>query len=135
MKTISEAPVLLVCGPQADQQRLQQLQDAGVEVLTIAAEDSAERMQLLLKELGRRRMTNVLVEGGGKVLGGLMDLGEIDEVHAFVAPKIVGGAAAPGPVGGSGAGLMSEAKQLFSMEFENLDGDLYVRGRLSRPDA
>ena len=53
----------------------------------------------LLDELGRRRFTNVLVEGGGEVLGGFLDAGEIDEVHVFVAPRLAGGAvgARPGP--------------------------------------
>ena len=44
-------------------------------------------------------MTNVLVEGGAGLLGSLFDAGFVDEVHAFVAPKIVGGAG-PSAVGG-----------------------------------
>ena len=48
-----------------------------------------------LDELGRRRMTNVLVEGGSQLLGSLFDAGEIDEVHVFIAPKLIGGPAAP----------------------------------------
>ena len=34
-----------------------------------------------LEELGRRQMTNILVEGGEQLLGSLFDLGEIDEIH------------------------------------------------------
>ncbi len=47
-------------------------------------------------------MTNVLVEGGSRLLGTLFDIGAVDEVHVFIAPKIAGGAAAPGPIGGPG---------------------------------
>ena len=47
-------------------------------------------------------MTNVLIEGGGEVLGSLLDLDQIDEVHVFIAPKLFGGAAAPGPLAGLG---------------------------------
>jgi diaminohydroxyphosphoribosylaminopyrimidine deaminase / 5-amino-6-(5-phosphoribosylamino)uracil reductase len=41
----------------------------------------------LLDELGRRRMTNLLVEGGAQVLGSLFDAELIDEVHVFVSPR------------------------------------------------
>ena len=64
----------------------------------------------LLDELGRRRFTNVLVEGGGEVLGSFLDAGEIDEVHVFIAPRLVGGSAAPGPLLGMGAEKISEAR-------------------------
>jgi diaminohydroxyphosphoribosylaminopyrimidine deaminase/5-amino-6-(5-phosphoribosylamino)uracil reductase len=86
----------------------------------------------LLDELGRRRMTNVLVEGGSQLLGGLFNLRAIDEVHVFIAPKIAGGAAAPSPIGGAGIDRMAEALQLAEISIEELDGDVYVHGRVRR---
>ena len=84
----------------------------------------------LLDELGRRRMTNLLVEGGGGVLGELFDQGEIDEVHAFVAPKVVGGRAAPSPVRGLGCDRLADALQLEGLVVESLGQDVYLRGRV-----
>lgn len=81
----------------------------------------------LLKELGRRRMTNVLVEGGGKLLGRLFDEKLVDEAWAFIAPKLVGGTA-PGPLAGEGVGLMGEALGLIDVTHESIDGDLLIRG-------
>ena len=69
---------------------------AGCEVLVCPGATHAARLDALLAELGRRQMTNVLVEGGGRVLGSLLDARQIDEVHVFIAPKLVGGDAAPG---------------------------------------
>ena len=62
-------------------------------MLVCPGESHAERLAWLLDELGRRQMTNVLVEGGGQLLGSLLDAGQIDEVHAFIAPKLIGGTA------------------------------------------
>ena len=47
----------------------------------------------LLDELGRRGMTNLLVEGGGRVLGAFLDAGQVDAVDVFIAPMIEGGVA------------------------------------------
>jgi diaminohydroxyphosphoribosylaminopyrimidine deaminase/5-amino-6-(5-phosphoribosylamino)uracil reductase len=77
-------------------------------------------------------MTNVLVEGGAQLLGSLFDAGQIDEVHAFVAPKLIGGAAAPGPIGGEGKRLMAEAIALENPTMEQVGTDLYIRGRVER---
>lgn len=56
----------------------------------------------ILDELGRRNMTNVLVEGGGRVLGSFFDTGLANEAVLFVAPCLIGGATAPGPLHGLG---------------------------------
>ena len=82
----------------------------------------------LLAELGRRRMTNVLVEGGGQLLGSCFDARLVDECHVFIAPKLVGGAGAPGPVGGQGVAAIGDALDLESVEVTAAGRDLYVRG-------
>ena len=97
------------------------------------AESPGERWIQLLDELGRRRFTNILVEGGSGVLGSLLDAGEIDEVHAFVAPRLAGGGAAPSPIGGLGVARMDAAWQLEDPQWTDLEGDLYVRGRVAKP--
>jgi diaminohydroxyphosphoribosylaminopyrimidine deaminase/5-amino-6-(5-phosphoribosylamino)uracil reductase len=82
----------------------------------------------LLDELGRRRFTNVLVEGGGEVLGSFLDAGEIDEVHVFIAPRLAGGTLARGPVLGVGVERMADALRLAAWEVETVEGDVYLRG-------
>jgi diaminohydroxyphosphoribosylaminopyrimidine deaminase/5-amino-6-(5-phosphoribosylamino)uracil reductase len=77
-------------------------------------------------------MTNVLVEGGGQVLGSLLDLDAIDEVHAFVAPSLLGGAAAPGPFAGRGRARIDDRAWLEEAQSETIGQDLYVHGRVRR---
>ena len=74
-----------------------------------AGDTPAARLDALLTELGRRRMTNVLVEGGSRLLGSLLDARQIDEVHVFVAPKLFGGESAPAAIGGAGIAQLSGA--------------------------
>lgn len=118
----SEGPVLVAIGAEYPEPNADKLRSHGVEVIRAAPAK-------LLEELGRRRMTNVLVEGGGKLLGRLLDEHLIDEAWAFIAPKLVGGQA-PGPVAGEGVRLMGEAFGLIDVTHETIGGDLLIRGRL-----
>ncbi len=97
--TTNEGPVLVVVGEQCTQENRARLAAARCEVFVAPGSSPAERLDALLAELGRRRMTNVLVEGGSQLLGSLWDARAIDEIYAFIAPKILGGAAhqAPSP--------------------------------------
>ena len=81
----------------------------------------------MLAELGRRRMTNVLVEGGAGVLGSFLDANAADEFHVFVAPKLVGGRA-PSPVAGVGVPRVADALRLAEFTSEPSGGDVYLHG-------
>ena len=83
----------------------------------------------MLAEFGRRRVTNVLVEGGAAVLGAFRDANLIDEVHVFVAPILAGGDKALSPIGGVGVDKIAAALRLADVRVKYLDGDFYVRGR------
>ncbi len=130
VQSAGDSPVLVVVGEQASAQRRQMLQAAGCQVIECRGADYAEQFASLLDILGKRQWTNLLVEGGSQVLGTLLDAGLIDEVHAFIATKLVGGAAAPTPIAGSGLAKMQDALALQHCTTELLDGDIYVRGRL-----
>jgi diaminohydroxyphosphoribosylaminopyrimidine deaminase/5-amino-6-(5-phosphoribosylamino)uracil reductase len=73
-------------------------------------------------------MTNLLVEGGAEVFGSFCDQHLVDEFHVFVAPRIVGGAAALSPVGGSGVTELSEALPLNRWTSESVGPDVYLHG-------
>lgn len=132
VRTAREVPVLVAVGPEASEADRRRLAEAGCEVLVCQADSPAGRLDKLLEELGRRRMTNVLVEGGGRLLGTLLDAGWIDEVHVFIAPKLFGGQTAPSPIAGQGIAQIASAFQLDSPQWRELAGDLYLSGRIRR---
>ncbi len=128
VQTAREQPLLVATGPAAPPARREALAAAGCEIWVAPVSDPGDRLDLLLEELGRRQCTNILVEGGSGVLGSLLDRGAADEVWAFIAPKIIGGAAAPAPVGGRGIAGMADAAGLEIEEVSRPGGDLFVRG-------
>ena len=129
VRTASKIPVLVVATPEAPPDRCDFLRAAGVEV-QIVNSDSEGHPDLagVAHELGIRRMTNVLVEGGSQLLGAFFDAHLIDEIHAFIAPKLVGGAMAPTPFAGRGLDAIPDRPSLHEPEIELLDGDLYLHG-------
>ena len=82
----------------------------------------------LLKVLGEREITSVLVEGGGILLGSLFDHGLVDKVIAFIAPIIIGGAEAKTAVGGKGVGRVVDSLRLRRVRVERFGEDLMVSG-------
>ncbi len=109
--------------------RLDALLAQGCEVLPLPAENGRPSLVALLDELGRRRMTNVLVEAGAGVLGGLLDARAVDEVHVYVAPLLVGGSEARSPIGGRGVERLAEALRVTDLEMERIEGDLLIHAR------
>jgi diaminohydroxyphosphoribosylaminopyrimidine deaminase/5-amino-6-(5-phosphoribosylamino)uracil reductase len=130
VRTAGDVPLMVAAAAGAPPENRAKLSAAGCEVLECPGSNHAQRLAWLLDELGRRRMTNVLVEGGGRLLGALFELGQIDEIHAFIAPRIVGGAGAPTPVAGSGVELLSQAIELASPTIEPCGTDVHVHGRV-----
>jgi len=81
-----------------------------------------------LKWLAQREVVNLLVEGGGGLLGALFDARLVDKAVFFYAPKIVGGAGAPTAVGGQGTARLKDALALRKFEWRHLGEDLVVIG-------
>ena len=82
----------------------------------------------LLDELGRRELLSILVEGGPTLAGAFFDAGLVDKVHAFIAPRIIGGEAALGAVGGRGIGKLAEGHCLERVEVRRAGPDLWLVG-------
>jgi diaminohydroxyphosphoribosylaminopyrimidine deaminase/5-amino-6-(5-phosphoribosylamino)uracil reductase len=126
-----EAPLLVAVGPAAPADRLRTLEAAGAEIWRPDLADRDARLRALLQELGRRRLTNLLVEGGPDVLASFATLDAIDEVWAFVAPKLLGGPITPAITGHGGA-ASALAGSIDIEEITHPGGDLFIRGVVRR---
>jgi diaminohydroxyphosphoribosylaminopyrimidine deaminase / 5-amino-6-(5-phosphoribosylamino)uracil reductase len=82
----------------------------------------------LLRELGSRGVTRLLVEGGGDVLGQLRDQQLIDELCCFVAPCLTGGDKPS--FGGIGVDRMNDASRLGRVRYKRIGNDVLVTGHI-----
>jgi len=100
----------------------------GAELLELPSEGGLVDLEKLLKELGEREITSVLVEGGGILLGSLFDYGLVDKVIAFIAPIIIGGKEAKMAVSGKGVDKVIDSLKLERVSLKELGEDLMVSG-------
>ncbi|MDQ2943351.1 MAG: bifunctional diaminohydroxyphosphoribosylaminopyrimidine deaminase/5-amino-6-(5-phosphoribosylamino)uracil reductase RibD [Candidatus Dormibacteraeota bacterium] len=99
------------------------------EVLRLpAAEDGRVMLPALLDELGKRGVLSLLVEGGAEVHASFFADGLVDKVYAYVAPRMIGGRLAPGPLGGNGVERLAGSTQLHELDFARLGDDLLITG-------
>lgn len=137
VRTAREVPVAIVCTGTAMEQQKEKaaaLRQAGCEVVALP-EVSPGRVDLraLLEWFGSWKATNVMVEGGGHLLGQFLDQGLADEVAVFVAPMLIGGvraadgasAVTPWP---GGVEELAGAARLRDVRVRQVGEDLYVRG-------
>ncbi|MHC4954750.1 MAG: bifunctional diaminohydroxyphosphoribosylaminopyrimidine deaminase/5-amino-6-(5-phosphoribosylamino)uracil reductase RibD [Planctomycetota bacterium] len=85
-----------------------------------------------LRALHKRGLRRILLEGGSTLLGSFLEKDLVDQAIVFIAPKLVGGANAPGPIGGRGVAAMGDALPLSNAVHRQIGADLMVEGLVHR---
>ncbi|MGB9903793.1 MAG: bifunctional diaminohydroxyphosphoribosylaminopyrimidine deaminase/5-amino-6-(5-phosphoribosylamino)uracil reductase RibD [Desulfotomaculales bacterium] len=124
----SPSPAIIAVTQDAPRGRITALEEAGAEVVVTPAKEGRVDLAWLMKELAEREITSVLIEGGGEVHASALAAGMVDKVVFFIAPLIIGGKGAPGPVGGQGAGRLAEAVYLQNINVLRVGQDICVEG-------
>ena len=123
-----ETPTIIATGPKPYKKRREALEGKGVEVLSLPLVRGRVSLLELLKHLGSRDITSLLVEGGAEVHGSFFYDNLVDKVYLFFAPKIIGGNRAVPMVGGVGVGSVAEALTLRDLRIRRFDDDIMVEG-------
>lgn len=125
------AATIVYCTPRAAPAACGAVAATGATVVQTPVDGTGRPdVRAVSNDLGRRGCLHVLVEGGGEVHAAFLQAGLVDSVAAVVAPKLVGGHRAPGPIGGDGVERMAEAMEVMDCHMETLGGDYLLRGRV-----
>ena len=111
--------------------------EIGENVSTVAFPGEGGRVDLpaLLRHLGQEGALQVMTEAGEALLGALFDEDLVDQAEIYIAPLVIGGRDARGPVGGSGVADVGDARRFKTMSFEQVGPDMVARGVLRRWDG
>jgi len=122
------SPTLIATTEASAEQWRREIVRGGGEVALLPSDGGHVDLHALLVLLGDRGCLDLLVEGGGILLGALFDLRLVDRVQAVVAPIIIGGVDAPVAVAGRGVERMFDALRLQDVTVQRLGSDLLVEG-------
>lgn len=114
----------------APAEKLSVLRERGVELLFCPEKDHRVDLKALLKQLAVLEIDSVLLEGGGQLNESFLKDGLVDEVYAFIAPKIIGGKEAKTSVEGQGIARMKDAVLMQDVVIERVGEDILIRGRV-----
>jgi diaminohydroxyphosphoribosylaminopyrimidine deaminase / 5-amino-6-(5-phosphoribosylamino)uracil reductase len=98
------------------------------KILEVREKAGQINLKDMMKKLARAGITNILVEGGGTLIGGLFDEGLVDKVLFFISPKIVGGKDAVTSVMGRGVARIDKAVKLKEVRLKRFGDDILIEG-------
>ncbi len=127
----SNAGTLIAVTENAPLEQIEALKSAGADLLIIEEKEGRVCLSALMRELGRREITSVLIEGGGEINAAALQAGIVDKLMFFIAPKLIGGEDAPGPIGGAGIARLAEAFELHDAKISQIGADFLIEGHLS----
>ena len=110
--------------------KVEMLKSLNVEILYCDEKDGHVDINDLMIKLGQKGIDSLLLEGGATLNAAFLQAGCVDEVYAFIAPKIIGGEHSKSPVGGQGIELMKDAIMLKDIKIETFDNDILIKCRV-----
>ncbi len=119
----------------APAERVETLLGRGLTVLEAGGFHGRIRLEHLLKRLGEREVTSVMIEGGEGIFTSAVEEGIVDKFLLFVAPLLVGGKTAPSLLAGAGVEEIGQALRLSRLRIEQLGDDLLIEGYRSRREG
>ena len=112
----------------------EKLKSFNVEILQCEVKDGHVDINDLMIKLGQKGIDSLLLEGGSCLNAAFLEAGCVDEVYAFIAPKIIGGEHSKSPIGGKGIELMRDAITFGKIEIEQIENDILIKGKITSTD-
>jgi len=104
---------------------------AKAKILEVKEKEGQINLTDALKKLGALQISNIIVEGGGTLIGSLFDQRLVDRVLFFISPKIIGGKDAISSVMGNGVKRIDQAIKLRDLKIRRFGEDLLFSAKVS----
>jgi diaminohydroxyphosphoribosylaminopyrimidine deaminase/5-amino-6-(5-phosphoribosylamino)uracil reductase len=106
------------------------LSNKGIEIITY----NSEKVDLnwLMKELGKRGIISLMIEGGSSLNAYAIQHNIVDKLLIFIAPKIIGGKKSYPCIGGDFYRRLNEAYELEELSIKKINKDILIEGYIKR---
>jgi diaminohydroxyphosphoribosylaminopyrimidine deaminase/5-amino-6-(5-phosphoribosylamino)uracil reductase len=133
VRSARQTRTLILHAPDASKTRAARLASAGVELAVVARDRRGGlKLQRALRELAKRDVVRLLVEGGAQVHGALLARGLVDAAAVFIAPLILGDVRARPLAAADRNVALADAWAIAEPEIRVLGRDVLVRGLVRR---
>jgi len=124
------SPVIIVTLPARPGQETENRKILAQKAKILEVKEKAGQVNLkaMMKKLAQLEITNILVEGGGTLIGALFDEGLVDKVLFFISPKIIGGKDAISSVMGRGVARIDKALKVKNISLKRFGEDFLIEG-------
>jgi len=120
----STAPTIIAVGPDAPQDRIDQLRNLGAEVIVLSSKGNEVDLRMLLEKLAEMGVNTVMLESGGELAASMISEGLVDKGILFIAPIIIGGREARTPIEGEGIELVNDALKVSTPKVRRFGVDI-----------
>ena len=126
----SNSKVIIVTLPTSAGQQTENRKILGEKAKILEVKEKAGQINLrdMMKKLAQMEITNIIVEGGGTLVGSLFDDGLVDKVLFFISPKIIGGKESLSSVMGKGVSRIDKAIKLKDIQLRRIGEDFLLEG-------
>jgi diaminohydroxyphosphoribosylaminopyrimidine deaminase/5-amino-6-(5-phosphoribosylamino)uracil reductase len=132
VQTAFQYPTLIAATRAASPAKIHRLGKRKVEVWALPKNSRGKvNLGVLMKKLGERGIVSVLLEGGAQLNASALRERLVDRLLFFYAPKIAGGAKAPGVIGGEGVRRMRDAAPVELVRIRRIGPDLLVEAKVA----
>jgi len=126
------AATLVFTARPATAAKVRQIRDRGVEVVSLKAQTGRISIERVMRELGKRDVMSVLIEGGATVAAAALTAGVVDRLLIFFAPTLIGGDGRP-LLAGLGVRRMQDAVALGPLQVKRFARDILIATQMGRP--
>jgi diaminohydroxyphosphoribosylaminopyrimidine deaminase/5-amino-6-(5-phosphoribosylamino)uracil reductase len=128
----SKAKTLIATSSSVSKERTKAIEKEGVELLLIPTNEMGVDLKILVDVLGKRGITSILIEGGGRIYASALKSGIVDKIMIFMAPKLIGGQDAPGIVSELGVDSIRDTLKVEGLHVRKFREDLLVEGYVKK---
>ena len=125
VKTAGKIPTI-VATISDDKEKIKALQNAGVEIIKTAKDNGRVNLKELISLLGKRKIDSVMIEAGATLNAAMLNSGKVNELHLYIAPKLIGGMDSMPFLGGKSPLKMADAHRLSSPEISTFGDDIMI---------
>jgi diaminohydroxyphosphoribosylaminopyrimidine deaminase/5-amino-6-(5-phosphoribosylamino)uracil reductase len=100
----------------------------GINILVCPQHRGQIDLKWLFKELAKREITSILIEGGAHIIGSALREKLIDKMYIYIAPKIMGDQKALSSIVGLQTAKIGQVTRLQKIKVNKINEDILVTG-------